>query len=157
MQLLRSLAFLHAQGVWHCDLKPSNIAFKDVASCDVKVIDLGSACFAGDKPEDYVQTRDYRSPEALLGAPYGSKIDLWSLGCILAELAIGSVLFKVRRVWPRLFCCARAALPCAIAPLNQGGRQLALLTSLFLDAFPTARLPMRLPSCKGKRYPRKEN
>lgn len=101
VQLLRSLAFLHSQNVWHCDLKPENIAFSDVSNCRVKVIDLGSACFAGDGPQAYLQTRCYRAPEVVINAPYGPKIDVWSLGCVLAELATGRVLFGVRRL-----CCA---------------------------------------------------
>ena len=43
-----------------------------------------------------LQSRSYRSPEVILGAPYDQKIDIWSLGCILAELCTGRVLFQVR-------------------------------------------------------------
>jgi serine/threonine protein kinase len=61
----------------------------------VKVIDLGSSCFITDHLSSYVQSRSYRAPEVILGLPYGQKIDIWSLGCILAELATGYVLFQV--------------------------------------------------------------
>lgn len=63
--------------------------------CEVKVIDLGSSCFITDHLSSYVQSRSYRAPEVILGLAYGQKIDLWSLGCILAELATGYVLFQV--------------------------------------------------------------
>lgn len=63
--------------------------------CEVKVIDLGSSCFITDHLSSYVQSRSYRAPEVILGLPYGQKIDIWSLGCILAELATGYVLFQV--------------------------------------------------------------
>lgn len=63
--------------------------------CEVKVIDLGSSCFITDHLSSYVQSRSYRAPEVILGLAYGQKIDIWSLGCILAELATGYVLFQV--------------------------------------------------------------
>jgi serine/threonine protein kinase len=59
------------------------------------VIDLGSSCFITDHLSSYVQSRSYRAPEVILGLAYGQKIDLWSLGCILAELSTGYVLFQV--------------------------------------------------------------
>jgi len=63
--------------------------------CEVKVIDLGSSCFISDHLSSYVQSRSYRAPEVILGLPYDQKIDIWSFGCILAELLTGSVLFQV--------------------------------------------------------------
>ena len=62
----------------------------------MKVIDLGSSCFISDHLSSYVQSRSYRAPEVILGLPYDQKIDIWSFGCILAELLTGSVLFQVR-------------------------------------------------------------
>ena len=64
--------------------------------CEVKVIDLGSSCFTTDQLSSYVQSRSYRAPEVILGLPYDHKVDIWSLGCILAELSSGFVLFQVR-------------------------------------------------------------
>lgn len=92
-QVLRSLAFLHSLGLIHADLKPENILMKSYSQCEVKVIDLGSSCFVTDRLSSYVQSRSYRAPEVILGLPYGQKIDVWSLGCIVAELASGRVLF----------------------------------------------------------------
>ncbi|GIL55001.1 hypothetical protein Vafri_10672 [Volvox africanus] len=93
-QALRSLAFLHSLGLIHSDLKPENILIKSYSRCEVKVIDLGSSCFITDQLSSYVQSRSYRAPEVILGLPYDYKVDVWSLGCILAELSSGYVLFQ---------------------------------------------------------------
>ncbi|KAI4329954.1 hypothetical protein MLD38_028276 [Melastoma candidum] len=94
VQCLEALQFLHGLGLIHCDLKPENILVKSYSRCEVKVIDLGSSCFETDHLCSYVQSRSYRAPEVILGLPYDKKIDIWSLGCILAELCTGNVLFQ---------------------------------------------------------------
>eukprot|EP00798_Chlamydomonas_sp_ICE-L_P020443 gene20443-27232_t len=91
---LRSLAFMHSLNLIHSDLKPENILIKSYSRCEVKVIDLGSSCFVTDQLSSYVQSRSYRAPEVILGLPYDQKVDIWSLGCILAELSSGYVLFQ---------------------------------------------------------------
>lgn len=93
-QCLEALGFLHDLGLIHCDLKPENILVKSYSRCEIKVIDLGSSCFQTDHLCSYVQSRSYRAPEVILGLPYDQKIDIWSLGCILAELCSGNVLFQ---------------------------------------------------------------
>lgn len=93
-QCLEALEFLHCLGLIHCDLKPENILIKSYSRCEIKVIDLGSSCFQTDHLCSYVQSRSYRAPEVILGLPYDQKIDIWSLGCILAELCSGNVLFQ---------------------------------------------------------------
>ncbi|KAI3809143.1 hypothetical protein L1987_25113 [Smallanthus sonchifolius] len=92
-QCLEALDYLHELGIIHCDLKPENILIKSYSRCEIKVIDLGSSCFQNDKLSLYVQSRSYRAPEVIIGLPYDQKVDLWSLGCILAELTSGDVLF----------------------------------------------------------------
>ncbi|KAJ6848395.1 uncharacterized protein M6B38_274100 [Iris pallida] len=94
IQCLEALQYLHGLGLIHCDLKPENILVKSYSRCEVKVIDLGSSCFQTDHLCSYVQSRSYRAPEVILGLPYDEKIDIWSLGCILAELCTGNVLFQ---------------------------------------------------------------
>ncbi|KAM7280187.1 hypothetical protein ACFE04_007321 [Oxalis oulophora] len=94
IQCLEALDFLHRLGLIHCDLKPENILVKSYSRCEIKVIDLGSSCFETDHLCSYVQSRSYRAPEVILGLPYAKKIDIWSLGCILAELCTGNVLFQ---------------------------------------------------------------
>ena len=85
---------MHRLQVLHCDLKPENILIRSYSRCLVKVIDVGSSCFATDHLSSYVQSRSYRAPEVILGLPYDGRIDVWSLGCILAELYSGYVLFQ---------------------------------------------------------------
>ncbi|KAK4761999.1 hypothetical protein SAY87_029883 [Trapa incisa] len=92
-QCLDALAYLHGLGIIHCDLKPENILIKCYRKAEIKIIDLGSSCFRSDNLCLYVQSRSYRAPEVILGLPYDEKIDMWSLGCILAELSSGQVLF----------------------------------------------------------------
>eukprot|EP01053_Blabericola_migrator_P010908 Blabericola_migrator_1__10907@NODE_62_length_15736_cov_138_574510_g56_i0_p3_GENE_NODE_62_length_15736_cov_138_574510_g56_i0NODE_62_length_15736_cov_138_574510_g56_i0_p3_ORF_typecomplete_len767_score121_78Pkinase/PF00069_25/7_1e53Pkinase_Tyr/PF07714_17/3_9e26Kinaselike/PF14531_6/6_5e10Kdo/PF06293_14/1_6e06WaaY/PF06176_11/5_8e06Pkinase_fungal/PF17667_1/5_8e06RIO1/PF01163_22/7_1e05APH/PF01636_23/0_0016YrbLPhoP_reg/PF10707_9/0_0038FTA2/PF13095_6/7_7e03FTA2/PF13095_6/0_11_NODE_62_length_15736_cov_138 len=93
-QILEALRYIHGLGLIHSDLKPENVVMCDATIPTVKIIDFGSACFKTDEASPYVQSRAYRAPEIVLGLPYDEKIDMWSLGCILAELWTGTVLFQ---------------------------------------------------------------
>ena len=93
-QCCEALAFTHNLNLIHCDLKPENILIKSYSRCEVKVIDFGSSCYTTDHLSSYVQSRSYRAPEVILGLAYDGKIDMWSLGAILAELLTGYVLFQ---------------------------------------------------------------
>ncbi|KAG0156414.1 hypothetical protein PDIDSM_3592 [Penicillium digitatum] len=88
-QLLNALSLLNKAHLIHCDLKPENILLKNLESPIIKVIDFGSACDERQTVYTYIQSRFYRSPEVLLGLPYSSAIDMWSLGCIVVELFLG--------------------------------------------------------------------
>jgi mitogen-activated protein kinase 1/3/mitogen-activated protein kinase 6 len=96
-QLLRGLKYIHSADVLHRDLKPSNLLLN--ANCDLKICDFGLArTNTQDKNRDfmteYVVTRWYRAPELLLScAEYSVAIDVWSCGCILAELLGRKPLF----------------------------------------------------------------
>lgn len=87
-QLLRGLKYVHSANVLHRDLKPSNLLLN--ASCDLKICDFGLARTGSEKGQfmtEYVVTRWYRAPELLLSCEeYTSAIDVWSVGCIFAEL-----------------------------------------------------------------------
>jgi len=102
-QCLEALVYLHHLNIVHCDLKPENILLKSYRKCEIKVIDLGSSCFMSDNLNLYIQSRSYRSPEVILGLPYDQKIDIWSLGCILAELYTGEVSFHLDFLFCILF------------------------------------------------------
>ncbi|KAL1064143.1 hypothetical protein V6Z11_D13G191700 [Gossypium hirsutum] len=93
-QILRGLALLKDAGIIHCDLKPENILLcTSVKPAEIKIIDFGSACMEDRSVYSYIQSRYYRSPEVLLGYQYTTAIDMWSFGCIVAELFLGLPLF----------------------------------------------------------------
>jgi serine/threonine protein kinase len=73
--------------------QPENILLKQPNKSGLKVIDLGSACFDGQTIYPYIQSRFYRAPEVVLGVPYDNAIDMWSIGCIAAELFVGLPIF----------------------------------------------------------------
>ncbi|KAJ5421078.1 hypothetical protein N7465_003597 [Penicillium sp. CMV-2018d] len=90
-QLLRGLKFIHSAGVIHRDLKPSNILIKE--NCDLKICDFGLAREQDHQMTGYVSTRYYRAPEIMLTwQRYSYTVDIWSTGCILAEMLLGQVL-----------------------------------------------------------------
>eukprot|EP00270_Netrium_digitus_P015439 TRINITY_DN5413_c0_g1_i1.p1 TRINITY_DN5413_c0_g1~~TRINITY_DN5413_c0_g1_i1.p1 ORF type:complete len:409 (+),score=92.31 TRINITY_DN5413_c0_g1_i1:121-1227(+) len=93
-QLLRGLKYVHSANVLHRDLKPSNLLLN--ASCDLKICDFGLARTGSEKGfmTEYVVTRWYRAPELLLSCEeYTTAIDVWSVGCIFAELLGRKPLF----------------------------------------------------------------
>lgn len=92
-QLLCGLRHLHAAGIIHRDLKPSNIVVN--SDCTLKILDFGLARNnTGILMTPYVVTRYYRAPEIILGLPYKENVDIWSVGCIIAEVLRGSILFR---------------------------------------------------------------
>lgn len=93
IQLLQALMILEQRRIIHCDLKPENILLKEINKSGLKVIDFGSSCFENEKLYSYIQSRFYRAPEIILGLPYGLPIDMWSFGCIMAELYVGCPIF----------------------------------------------------------------
>ena len=127
-QLLRGLKYIHSANVLHRDLKPSNLLLN--ANCDLKICDFGLARVDGAanarrdvdaadaEPGDsvstfmteYVVTRWYRAPELLLScAEYTSAIDVWSVGCIFAELLGRKPLFPGKDYVHQLNLIARVA------------------------------------------------
>lgn len=93
IQLLNAISFLRENRIIHCDLKPENILLKQPNKSGLKIVDFGSSCFDDQVMYTYIQSRYYRSPEVILGIPYGAEIDMWSFGCIIAELYIGYPIF----------------------------------------------------------------
>ncbi|KAI8878194.1 kinase-like protein [Backusella circina FSU 941] len=104
IQLLRSLSLLYRHGVVHCDLKPENILLKHPTKSTIKVIDFGSSCLENERVYTYIQSRFYRAPEIILGLNYSMAIDMWSLGCILAELYTGIPIFPGENEQEQLGC-----------------------------------------------------
>lgn len=97
-QILRGLKYVHSASVLHRDLKPSNVLLN--ASCDLKIADFGLARTATDANSfmtEYVVTRWYRAPELLLSCDtYDAKIDVWSVGCMVAEMLLRKPLLPGR-------------------------------------------------------------
>lgn len=93
-QLLRGLKYIHSANVIHRDLKPANLLLN--ADCDLKICDFGLARGVTDNVDltKYVVTRWYRAPELLCSCKdYTEMIDMWSVGCIFAELLGRAPLF----------------------------------------------------------------
>ena len=95
-QILEALVYVHGLNLLHCDLKPENVLIKSYSRCEIKVIDFGSSCFTTDNLSSYIQSRCYRAPEVVLGCKYDGRIDVWSLGAMLPELATGPRAFPQR-------------------------------------------------------------
>ncbi|KAK1930994.1 Glycogen synthase kinase-3 beta [Phytophthora citrophthora] len=94
-QICRSLAYIHSMGICHRDIKPQNLLL-DPRSHEVKLCDFGSAkVLQKNEPNvSYICSRYYRAPELIFGATdYTTAIDIWSLGCVCAELLLGQPLF----------------------------------------------------------------
>ncbi|KAK2842003.1 hypothetical protein Q5P01_012203 [Channa striata] len=92
-QMLRGLKYIHSAGIIHRDLKPGNLAINQ--DCELKILDFGLARQADSEMTGYVVTRWYRAPEVILSwMHYTQTVDIWSVGCIMAEMLQGKPLFK---------------------------------------------------------------
>ncbi|GAN03353.1 pkinase-domain-containing protein [Mucor ambiguus] len=94
-QLMRALAFIHSLGICHRDIKPQNLLI-DSNTGVLKLCDFGSAkaLHAGEPNVSYICSRYYRAPELIFGATnYTCSIDVWSAGCVMAELMLCQPLF----------------------------------------------------------------
>eukprot|EP00884_Botryococcus_braunii_P000284 jgi/Botrbrau1/10256/Bobra.0140s0012.1 len=94
-RILEAMHILKVLCIIHCDLKPENVLLNadTLESPSIKVIDFGSACVETKTTYQYIQSRFYRSPEVVLGAPYNAAADMWSFGCMAVELFYGLPLF----------------------------------------------------------------
>lgn len=94
LQILECLRAIRKAGIIHCDLKPENVLLENTTGTNCKVIDFGSACFENNQMYCYIQSRFYRSPEVILRhSKYTCMVDMWSLGCLAAELFLGLPLY----------------------------------------------------------------
>ncbi|CAO2606697.1 Dual specificity tyrosine-phosphorylation-regulated kinase 4 [Lemmus lemmus] len=146
LSVLKCLQMLYVEKIIHCDLKPENIVLYQRGQVTVKVIDFGSSCYEHQKVYTYIQSRFYRSPEVILGHPYNTAIDMWSLGCIMAELYTGYPLFPGENEVEQLACIMEVlGLPPAHLVQTASRRQ------VFFDS---KGLPKNITNNRGeKRYP----
>lgn len=98
-QILRGLRYLHSARVLHRDIKPGNLLVN--SNCVLKICDFGLARIeepdSGKNMTQEVVTQYYRAPELLMGAKnYGAEVDVWSVGCIFAELLSRRILFQAQ-------------------------------------------------------------
>ncbi|KAJ3440342.1 protein kinase shaggy-related [Anaeramoeba flamelloides] len=103
-QLCRAVAKLHRMDICHRDIKPENILISPSTS-ELRLCDFGSAKILkkGEKSTSYICSRYYRAPELIFGATeYKKQIDLWSIGCVLAELFMGRPIFRGKSVMGQL-------------------------------------------------------
>ncbi|XP_014277982.1 glycogen synthase kinase-3 beta isoform X5 [Halyomorpha halys] len=94
-QVMRSLGYIHSLGICHRDIKPQNLLLHPESGV-LKLCDFGSAkhLVKGEPNVSYICSRYYRAPELIFGAiDYTTKIDVWSAGCVLAELLLGQPIF----------------------------------------------------------------
>ncbi|KAH8724049.1 hypothetical protein GQ44DRAFT_709077 [Phaeosphaeriaceae sp. PMI808] len=142
-QMLSSLNLLKTKRVIHCDLKPENILLAHPLHSEIKVIDFGSSCFENEKVYTYIQSRFYRSPEVILGMSYGLPIDMWSVGCILAELLTGYPIFPGENEQEQLACIMEIFGPPEKHLIEKSSRK-----KLFFDSLGKPRVTV---STKGRR------
>ncbi|XP_075039577.1 mitogen-activated protein kinase 14B-like isoform X1 [Mixophyes fleayi] len=101
-QILRGLQYIHSAGIVHRDLKPSNLGVNE--NYEIKILDFGLARQTESEMTGYVVTRWYRAPEIILNwMHYSQTVDIWSVGCILAEMITGHVLFPGGDYFDELF------------------------------------------------------
>ena len=94
-QMFRGLAYIHALGICHRDIKPQNLLV-DPSTHTLKICDFGSAkkLVKGEPNVSYICSRYYRAPELIFGCTeYNNIIDVWSVGCVIAELLLGQPIF----------------------------------------------------------------
>ncbi|CCK67822.1 serine/threonine protein kinase YGK3 KNAG_0A01330 [Huiozyma naganishii CBS 8797] len=95
-QIARGMLYLHAFGICHRDVKPSNILV-DPSSGVLKICDFGSAKkLEPDQPSiSYICSRFYRAPELILGSTqYTTQVDIWGLGCVIGEMLVSKAIFQ---------------------------------------------------------------
>ena len=94
-QCFRAIAYIHAMGFCHRDIKPQNLLVQPDTH-ELNICDFGSAkkLLKGETNVSYICSRYYRAPELIFGATdYGKCIDVWSIGCVIGELLLGLPMF----------------------------------------------------------------
>jgi len=157
-QILMASAYMWRERVIHCDMKPENIVLKDNGKLSIKIIDLGSSCFDSERIYTYIQSRFYRAPEIIMGLSYGRQIDMWSVGCIVCELALGYPIFPGENEMEQMQCFAEVLGQPPVDMVEKAPRK-----KHFFDAqnkvklVPNSRKKVRIPSSKSLTAMLKQN
>nr|AGC12987.1 long flagella protein 5 [Chlamydomonas reinhardtii] len=146
-QLIKAVGWCHQHNIVHRDIKPENLLISPSAAGGVGKLKLCDFGFARQLPPadvsitDYVSTRWYRAPELLLGSThYGKEVDLWAIGCIMAELLDGQPLFPGESDIDQLYILQRL-----LGPLTREQHDLFLRNPRFNGLkFPDMRNPETL-------------
>ena len=144
VQILMCLSYSRKLGIIHCDLKPENILLKAPNRSGIKIIDFGSSCFENERVYTYIQSRFYRAPEIMLGIPYTTAIDMWSLGCIMVELYTGFPLFPGESEAEQIQCIMEVKGLPSMDLLDQSSRK-----KMFFDS---DNRPKIVPNSRGKKH-----
>ena len=101
--VLTALSAMAQLQIIHTDVKPENVLQKNIMSQNVKLIDMGNARLLDEEFNGYAQSRFYRAPEVILRLPIVPASDMWSVGCMAAELMLGLPLLpgqdEVHQFW----------------------------------------------------------
>ncbi|GLC70208.1 hypothetical protein PLESTF_000938000 [Pleodorina starrii] len=146
-QLIKAVGWCHQHNIVHRDIKPENLLISPSTPGGVGKLKLCDFGFARQLPPpdvsitDYVSTRWYRAPELLLGSThYGKEVDLWAIGCIMAELLDGQPLFPGESDIDQLYILQRL-----LGPLTREQHELFLRNPRFNGLkFPDMRNPETL-------------
>ncbi|CAN0419815.1 unnamed protein product, partial [Lampetra fluviatilis] len=103
--ILKFLCHTKARSIIHADIKPENVLIKDTVTCTIRVTDFGTSFFVKSQPLYVGGTRPFQSPEVLLGYRLTFAVDMWALGCTVAELVTGRELFQSDSRDDHLPCC----------------------------------------------------
>ncbi|XP_061404133.1 dual specificity tyrosine-phosphorylation-regulated kinase 2-like [Lethenteron reissneri] len=103
--ILKFLCHTRARSIIHADIKPENVLIKDTVTGTIRVTDFGTSFFVKSQPLHVGGTLPFQSPEVLLGYRLTCAVDMWALGCTVAELVTGRELFQSDSCDDHLPCC----------------------------------------------------